>query len=110
MPADGDGRRSLLRGDVGQPGVDPDDTEARREGVNGCPGVRDRQRGDVERIEVSERGRPGNPLDVETPAQLCSKRLPLGGRPDLGGAVGLGHEEYGAVESGHRRGQKRRRG
>ena len=49
VPADGDRRRSLLHGDVGQPGVDPDDPATRREGVDGRPGARERQRGDGER-------------------------------------------------------------
>ena len=109
VPADGDGRRSLLHRDVGQSGVDPDDTEARREGVNDRPEVRERQRGDGERVKVSDPDRPGHPLDVEPLAQLRSEVLPLGGRPGLGGTVGLGHEEHGAVEPGHRRGQKRHR-
>ena len=109
-PADGDSRHSLLRGDVGQPGVDPDYTVARREGINDRPGVRERQRGDGELAQVFAPDGPCHPPDVEARAELSGKRLPLGGWPGLGRTVCLSHEENGAVEPGHLRRQKRHRG
>ena len=77
MPADGDSWRSLLRCNMGQPGVDPDDTAARREDVDRCPGVRDRQRSG-RRVDRGLRERPtGSPAGRRNAGAAVQQAIPI---------------------------------